>query len=91
MELLNGLWLPKKVAYRCRLCQKPFFENELRTFTQHVNQCRRDHEEQIQEMAHRHRYPLGEGDVEMEKWVEDNKVELIEGRKGLYGRPKPYL
>ena len=79
--------LPRNPKYACRLCNKRFFEEDEIAWVRHVRQCRLDHEEQVQQMLHKRKYPLGEGDVEAEKWMEKHRTEIIEGRKtDVYGK-----
>ena len=45
------LWIPesakRRVAYRCRLCDHPFFDGEMRAYTSHVRRCYASKEAEI--------------------------------------------
>lgn len=88
---MTRLYLPasvtSKIAARCTVCGKPFWEREIRrggAYERHVVACAEEHAEDLRSAGDRLGWN-GEdfGDGEYRRWVEKYAQEIIEGRKRM--------
>lgn len=95
-QTLSGLIIPSHAQihdiepkYVCRvpsgdgrLCGHPFWEGEERQYEKHVIACAEENAEYIA-MYREQRQPFPGEKSDLEQWVEEHGIEIIEGRKKM--------
>ena len=64
--------------------------DELTNYQRHVVACAKANDALIHEMSEAHKAKSLGGDDELEQWVDDHRVEIIEGRKSIYGEKRGF-
>lgn len=83
------IWLPERArpVLFCRVCGEGYPERDRAGYERHVVRCADEHQDQLAELRLSARLPAIYGedtiDRELEGWVDEHRVELIEGRKRL--------
>jgi hypothetical protein len=79
----------REPRYRCLCCDDAvFFEGEERAYESHIVSCSRRHDERMRAESWREKAPgifdpFRSGDVELDRWIRQNRAMLLEGRKTL--------
>lgn len=74
----------------CNICGARFTMHETSNYERHVVACAKANEDEIQKMVERHKAKNLGGDTELEDWVAEHRIEIIEGRKSIYGEDRDH-
>jgi hypothetical protein len=74
----------------CLICGARFTMLEQPNYQRHVVACAKANEEQIQALIKQHEARELGADKELEDWVDEHRIEIIEGRKSIYGEGRGF-
>jgi uncharacterized protein YhfF len=84
----TGLSAQEDHPLLCRICGARFTMHETSGYQRHVVACAKANEEHLQKLSAAHQAKELGADKELENWVDDHRIEIIEGRKSIYGEDR---
>jgi hypothetical protein len=82
--------LSKDIAHplRCRICEARFTMDETSQYERHVVACAKANDTRLHQLSERNKAKELGADKELEDWVDEHRIEIIEGRKSIYGEDR---
>jgi hypothetical protein len=85
----TGLSSQEPHPLRC-FCGARFTMHETSNYERHVAACAKANEEYLHALTERHKAKELGADKELEDWVDEHRIEIIEGRKSIYGEDRDH-